>query len=100
MKFAALKSACVRIARQPADRIEVPPNRFYRNVAGSLSGTQEYMAAERLHALHVDHRFDLVIVDTPPTRNALDFLDAPTHAGPVHRPPAVQDADAADAAAA
>lgn len=53
-------------------------NRFYRNVAGSLSGTQEYMAAERLHALHLDPRFDLVIVDTPPTRNALDFLDAPS----------------------
>jgi anion-transporting ArsA/GET3 family ATPase len=35
------------------------------------------MAAERLHALHRDPRFDLVIVDTPPTRNALDFLDAP-----------------------
>ena len=52
-------------------------NRFYHNVAGSLSGTQEYMAAERLHALHADERFDLVIVDTPPTRNALDFLDAP-----------------------
>ncbi len=52
-------------------------NGFYRNVAGSLSGTQEYMAAERLHALHHDPRFDLVIVDTPPTRNALDFLDAP-----------------------
>ncbi len=52
-------------------------NGFYRNVAGSLSGTQEYMAAERLHALHNDPRFDLVIVDTPPTRNALDFLDAP-----------------------
>jgi anion-transporting ArsA/GET3 family ATPase len=52
-------------------------NRFYRNVAGSLSGTQEYMAAERLHALHRDDRFDVVIVDTPPTRNALDFLDAP-----------------------
>jgi anion-transporting ArsA/GET3 family ATPase len=52
-------------------------NRFYHNVAGSLSGTQEYMAAERLHALHADERFDVVIVDTPPTRNALDFLDAP-----------------------
>ena len=52
-------------------------NRFYRNVASSLSGTQDYMAAERLHALHRDDRFDLVIVDTPPTRNALDFLDAP-----------------------
>lgn len=60
---------------EQADRILA--NRFYRNVASTLSGTQEYMAAERLHALHLDERFDLVIVDTPPTRNALDFLDAP-----------------------
>jgi anion-transporting ArsA/GET3 family ATPase len=52
-------------------------NGFYRNIAGSLGGTQEYMAAERLLSLHGDPRFDLVIVDTPPTRNALDFLDAP-----------------------
>ena len=52
-------------------------NAFYRNIASSLGGTQEYMAAERLLALHLDRRFDLVIVDTPPTRNALDFLDAP-----------------------
>ncbi|MEL6892589.1 MAG: ArsA-related P-loop ATPase [Actinomycetota bacterium] len=52
-------------------------NRFYRNIAGAMSGTQEYMAAEMLHALHHDDRFDLVIVDTPPSRNALDFLEAP-----------------------
>jgi anion-transporting ArsA/GET3 family ATPase len=52
-------------------------NAFYRNVAGALSGTQEYMAAEKLYELHRDHRFDLVVVDTPPSRNALDFLDAP-----------------------
>jgi anion-transporting ArsA/GET3 family ATPase len=52
-------------------------NRFYRNIAGSLSGTQEYMASEALHQLHDDPRFDLVVVDTPPSRNALDFLEAP-----------------------
>lgn len=52
-------------------------NRFYRNIAGSMSGTQEYMASEALHRLHGDDRFDLVVVDTPPSRNALDFLDAP-----------------------
>lgn len=68
----------VRANAADADQAErILANRFYRNVAGSLSGTQEYMAAERLHALHLDPRFDLVIVDTPPTRNALDFLDAP-----------------------
>ncbi len=52
-------------------------NRFYRNIAGALSGTQEYMAMEKLFELHGDERFDLVVVDTPPTRNALDFVDAP-----------------------
>jgi len=58
-----------------ADRIV--ENRFYRNLAGALSGTQEYMASEALHELHGDERFDLVVVDTPPSRNALDFLEAP-----------------------
>ena len=52
-------------------------NRFYRNVSGALGGTQEYMAMEKLHELHEDGGFDLIVVDTPPTRHALDFLDAP-----------------------
>ena len=52
-------------------------NRLYRNIAGALSGTQEYMAMEKLYELHDEGRFDLIVVDTPPTRNALDFLDAP-----------------------
>jgi anion-transporting ArsA/GET3 family ATPase len=52
-------------------------NRFYKNISGALSGTQEYMAMEKLYELHADGRFDLIVVDTPPTRNALDFLDAP-----------------------
>lgn len=60
---------------EQADRIV--QNRFYRNIAGALSGTQEYMASEALHQLHDDTRFDLVVVDTPPSRNALDFLEAP-----------------------
>lgn len=64
-------------APSPEQAERILTNPFYRNIAGALSGTQEYMAAERLHALHRDPRFDVVIVDTPPTRNALDFLDAP-----------------------
>ena len=52
-------------------------NRFYRNISGALSGTQEYMAMEKLYELHEEADFDLVVVDTPPTRHALDFLDAP-----------------------
>jgi anion-transporting ArsA/GET3 family ATPase len=64
-------------APTPEQAERILANGFYRNIAGALSGTQEYMAAERLHALSRDERFDVVVVDTPPTRNALDFLDAP-----------------------
>jgi anion-transporting ArsA/GET3 family ATPase len=68
----------VRAHAESDEQIErILTNPFYRNIAGALSGTQEYMAAEMLHALHGDERFDLVVVDTPPSRNALDFLDAP-----------------------
>lgn len=56
---------------------EVTENAFYRSLSRSLSGTRDYMAAERLYELSRDPRFDLVIVDTPPSRNALDFLESP-----------------------
>ncbi|MCP4435061.1 MAG: ArsA family ATPase [Actinomycetia bacterium] len=52
-------------------------NRFYQNISSALSGTQEYMASEKLYELAEEGDWDLVVVDTPPTRNALDFLDAP-----------------------
>ena len=52
-------------------------NKLYRNISGALGGTQEYMAMEKLYELHDAGRFDLIVVDTPPTRHALDFLDAP-----------------------
>jgi anion-transporting ArsA/GET3 family ATPase len=61
-----------------ADQAErIMRNRLYRNLTSALSGTQEYMAAEKLYELHTEGRFDVVVVDTPPTRNALDFIDAP-----------------------
>ncbi len=56
---------------------DIKVNRIYANLTGTLSGTQEYMAAEKLYELVEEGGFDLVVVDTPPTRNALDFLDAP-----------------------
>ena len=61
--------------REQAERIIA--NRFYRNISGTLSGTQEYMAMEKLYELHAEGNFDVLVIDTPPTRNALDFLDAP-----------------------
>jgi anion-transporting ArsA/GET3 family ATPase len=64
-------------AHDAAQAQRILDNTFYRNVAGSLSGTQEYMAMEKLYELHAVDAFDLIVVDTPPTRHALDFLDAP-----------------------
>lgn len=60
---------------------QILANPFYQTVATSFSGTQEYMAMEKLGQLAADDRWDLVIVDTPPSRNALDFLDAPQRLG-------------------
>jgi anion-transporting ArsA/GET3 family ATPase len=61
--------------QQQADRILA--NRFYQRVSSTLAGTQEYMAMEKLYELHESRRWELLVVDTPPTRSALDFLDAP-----------------------
>jgi anion-transporting ArsA/GET3 family ATPase len=52
-------------------------NRFYQYVSTSLAGTQSYMAMEKVLAVLADPAFDLVVLDTPPTNDALDFLDAP-----------------------
>jgi anion-transporting ArsA/GET3 family ATPase len=52
-------------------------NSVYRSIAGSLSGAQEYMAIERLHQLHHSGDYDLVVIDTPPSRHAIDVLEAP-----------------------
>jgi anion-transporting ArsA/GET3 family ATPase len=64
-------------ARTPEQAESILANRLYQNLAGALSGTQEYMAMEKLYELVNSHEFDVVVVDTPPTRNALDLLDAP-----------------------
>jgi anion-transporting ArsA/GET3 family ATPase len=66
-----------RYAEDEAQAERILDNGFYRNIASSLSGTQEYMAMEKLHELHEEGGYDLVVVDTPPSRHALDFLDAP-----------------------
>jgi anion-transporting ArsA/GET3 family ATPase len=67
----------VRHATDDEQAERILSNRFYQNISGALSGTQEYMATEKLYELHHERDFDLVVVDTPPSRNALDFLDAP-----------------------
>ncbi len=64
-------------SRTPEQAESILANRLYINLTGALSGTQEYMAMEKLYELVDSGEFDVVVVDTPPTRNALDLLDAP-----------------------
>jgi len=52
-------------------------NRIYQQLSNAVAGSQEYMAMEKLHELHQEGRYDLLVLDTPPARNALDFLEAP-----------------------
>jgi anion-transporting ArsA/GET3 family ATPase len=66
-KYASSREAAQRILN----------NKVYQYLSSSLAGTQEYMAMEKLHAVREDDRYDLIVLDTPPTSNALDFLDAP-----------------------
>jgi anion-transporting ArsA/GET3 family ATPase len=68
------------IARQAPDeesRDRVLQNPIYQQISGALAGSQEYMAMEKLFELHTEGDFDMLVLDTPPSRNALDFLEAP-----------------------
>ena len=69
----------------PARARQILANPFYQALSSSFAGTQEYMAMEKLGQLRAqadkDGRWDLIIVDTPPSRSALDFLDAPARLG-------------------
>jgi anion-transporting ArsA/GET3 family ATPase len=56
-------------------------NPFYQSLSSSFAGTQEYMAMEKLGQLVAANEWDLIVVDTPPSRSALDFLDAPNRLG-------------------
>ena len=58
-------------------RDEILANPLYQNIAGRFVQSHDYIAMERLYEIHSAGKYDLIVVDTPPTRNALDFLDAP-----------------------
>jgi anion-transporting ArsA/GET3 family ATPase len=66
-----------RVAKDDATRDAIFANKIYRHMAGSFSGSQEYMATERLYDVHTSDRYDLIVLDTPPVKNALDFLESP-----------------------
>ena len=66
-----------QLAPDEATRDEVLGNRIYQQLSNAVAGSQEYTAIAKLYELDRDHDFDLLVLDTPPSRNALDFLDAP-----------------------
>jgi len=66
-----------RHAPDEETRDRILANRIYQQLSAALAGSQEYMAMEKLFELHAEDRYDLLVLDTPPSRNALDFLDAP-----------------------
>jgi anion-transporting ArsA/GET3 family ATPase len=69
-------------AHAPPERAEqIFANPFYQSLSSSFAGTQEYMAMEKLGQLRARDEWDLIVVDTPPSRSALDFLDAPQRLG-------------------
>jgi len=67
-----------RYAPDEAARRRILDNRFYQHLSGGLGGILEYMAVERLFEVAAEGRYQQVILDTPPTRQALDFLEAPS----------------------
>src|SRR5947209_12632402 len=66
-----------RVAPTPERAREIKANRVYRELSTAVSGSQEFTAVAKLDELYREGDFDLLVLDTPPSRNALDFLDAP-----------------------
>jgi anion-transporting ArsA/GET3 family ATPase len=66
-----------KVAPNEAARDEVLANRIYQEISTAVAGSQEFTAISKLDELHREGNFDLLVLDTPPSRNALDFLDAP-----------------------
>jgi anion-transporting ArsA/GET3 family ATPase len=66
-----------QLAPDEATRDEILANRIYGQLSGAAAGSQEFTAVAKLYELQQSGRFDVIVLDTPPSRNALDFLDAP-----------------------
>ncbi len=66
-----------RLAPDERTRDDILANRIYQELSNAVAGSQEYTAMSKLYDLDRDYDFDLLVLDTPPSRNALDFLDAP-----------------------
>jgi anion-transporting ArsA/GET3 family ATPase len=79
-----------RYAKEPEARERIFKNRIYRQISSTLAGSHEYAAMAKLYDIVQTHNYDLVVLDTPPTANALDFLDAPERLTAAIDSPAIQ----------
>src|SRR5437879_231442 len=66
-----------KFAPDAAAKERILANHYYQQISSALAGSQEFMAMEKLFELSESGKYDLLVLDTPPTRHALDFLDAP-----------------------
>jgi anion-transporting ArsA/GET3 family ATPase len=73
-----LDEIVARLAPDERALEEILANPVYRELSSAVAGSHELSAIAKLYELHVEHDFDVIVLDTPPSRNALDFLDAPT----------------------
>ncbi len=73
----AFDELITRYAPNAAVAAEILNNRFYQHLSSAMAGSHEYLAMEKLYQIHLRGQYELIILDTPPTKHALDFLDAP-----------------------
>jgi anion-transporting ArsA/GET3 family ATPase len=86
----ALDEFVERRVPSPEQRRRIFENRIYQSISTSLAGSQEYAAMTKLYSVAEDQRYDLIVLDTPPTSNALDFLEAPRKITEAIDSPAIQ----------
>jgi anion-transporting ArsA/GET3 family ATPase len=79
-----------RYAADPQSRQRIFDNRIYQQISSRLAGSHEYAAMSKLYEIARQERYDLIVLDTPPTANALDFLDAPERVSAAIDSPAIQ----------
>jgi anion-transporting ArsA/GET3 family ATPase len=86
----AFDEIVARYATDPASRDRIFANNIYKQISSRLAGSHEYAAMSKLYEIASEERYDLIVLDTPPTANALDFLDAPERVSAAIDSPAIQ----------
>ncbi|HEY2743308.1 MAG TPA: ArsA-related P-loop ATPase [Polyangia bacterium] len=86
----AFDEIVARYAKDPESQKRIMGNRIYQQISSTLAGSHEYAAMAKLYEIAGEKKYDLIILDTPPTANALDFLDAPERLTSAIDSPAIQ----------